>query len=112
MPVLGAVDDPKLPPASMDLALMVDVYHELAAPQVFVRRLREALKPDGRLVLIEFRKEDPRVPIREAHKMSVGEVRQELGADGYAIDKVIDVLPVAAHHRAEGEVAWRPRMIS
>ena len=91
--VQGAVDDPRLAAASIDLALMVDVYHELAAPQVFVRRLRDALKPDGRLVLIEFRKEDPRVPIQEAHKMSVEQVRQELGADGYAIDKVIDVLP-------------------
>ena len=93
VPVQGAVDDPRLAPASIDLALMVDVYHELAAPQVFVRKLRDALKPDGRLVLIEFRKEDPRVPIQEAHKMSVEQVRQELGADGYAIDKVIDVLP-------------------
>ena len=93
VPVQGAVDDPRLAPASIDLALMVDVYHELAAPQVFVRKLREALKPDGRLVLVEFRKEDPRVPIQEAHKMSVEQVRQELGADGYAIDKVIDVLP-------------------
>ncbi len=82
-----------LPPASIDLALMVDVYHELPPPQVFVRKLREALKPDGRLVLVEFRKEDPRVPILEVHKMSVEQVRQELGADGYAIDKVIDVLP-------------------
>jgi len=93
VPVLGAADDPKLPAGSVDLALMVDVYHELAAPQAFVRRLREALKPDGRLVLIEFRKEDPRVPIKEEHKMSVAEVRQELSADGYAIDRVIDVLP-------------------
>jgi ubiquinone/menaquinone biosynthesis C-methylase UbiE len=93
VPVLGAADDPKLPPGSVDLALMVDVYHELAAPQAFVRRLRDALKPDGRLVLIEFRKEDPRVPIKEEHKMSVAEVRQELSADGYAIDRVIDVLP-------------------
>ena len=93
VPVLGAADDPKLPPGSVDLALMVDVYHELAAPQAFVRRLREALKPDGRLVLIEFRKEDPRVPIKEEHKMSVAEVRQELSADGYAIDRVVDVLP-------------------
>ena len=93
VPVLGAPDDPRLPAGSLDLALMVDVYHELAAPQVFVRRLRDALKPDGRLVLIEFRKEDPRVPIQEVHKMSVDQVRQELGADGYAIDKVIDVLP-------------------
>jgi ubiquinone/menaquinone biosynthesis C-methylase UbiE len=93
VPVLGAVDDPKLPPGSLDLALMVDVYHELSAPQAFVRRLREALKPDGRLVLIEFRKEDPRVPIRPEHKMSVAEVREELSGDGYAVDKVIDVLP-------------------
>ncbi len=93
VPVLGAPDDPRLPAGAIDLALMVDVYHELAAPQVFVRRLRDALKPDGRLVLIEFRKEDPRVPIQEVHKMSVDQVRQELGAEGYAIDKVIDVLP-------------------
>jgi len=93
MPVLGAPDDPRLPAGSIDLALMVDVYHELAAPQAFVRRLRSALKPDGRLVLIEFRKEDPRVPILEVHKMSVAQVRDELGADGYAIDRVIGVLP-------------------
>jgi len=69
------------------------VYHELAAPQAFLRRLRPALKKDGRLVLLEFRKEDPRVPIKEEHKMSVAEVRQELSADGYAIDRVVDVLP-------------------
>ena len=93
VPVLGAPDDPRLPAASIDLALMVDVYHELAAPQVFVRRLREALTPAGRLVLIEFRKEDPRVPIQEVHKMSVEQVRKELDADGYVIEKVIDVLP-------------------
>ena len=93
VPVLGAIDDPKLPSGSLDLALMVDVYHELSSPQAFVRRLREALKPEGRLVLIEFRKEDPRVPIREEHKMSLAQVRDELSADGYAIDKVIDVLP-------------------
>lgn len=93
VPVLGGVDDPRLPPASIDLALMVDVYHELSAPQAFVRRLKDALKPDGRLVLIEFRKEDPAVPILEVHKMSVAQVRAELGADGYAIDRVIDVLP-------------------
>jgi ubiquinone/menaquinone biosynthesis C-methylase UbiE len=93
VPVLGAADDPRLPAGTIDVALMVDVYHELATPQVFVRRLREALKPDGRLVLIEFRKEDPRVPIQEVHKMSVAQVRQELEADGYVIDRVIDVLP-------------------
>ena len=91
--VQGRADDPVLPAATFDLILMVDVYHELSAPQVFVRRLKDALKPDGRLVLIEFRREDPRVPIREEHKMSVEQVREELGADGFRIERVIDVLP-------------------
>ena len=91
--VQGRPDDPVLPAATFDLIVMVDVYHELASPQIFVRKLREALKPGGRLVLIEFRLEDPRVPIREVHKMSVAQVRQELGADGFQIDRVIDVLP-------------------
>jgi ubiquinone/menaquinone biosynthesis C-methylase UbiE len=91
--VLGAMDDPKLPPKSIDLAIMVDVYHELQQPQIFLQRLKEALKPGGRLVLLEFRKEDPKIPILEVHKMSVAEVKQELDAEGYEIDKVIETLP-------------------
>jgi ubiquinone/menaquinone biosynthesis C-methylase UbiE len=91
--VLGGMDDPKLPPRSIDLAIMVDVYHELQQPQIFLQRLRETFKPNGRLVLLEFRKEDPKVPILEVHKMSVAEVKQELEAEGFVIDKVIDVLP-------------------
>lgn len=91
--VLGGVDDPKLPPRSLDLAIMVDVYHELQAPQVFLQRLRECFKPDGRLVLLEFRKEDPQIPILEVHKMSVAEVKQELEAEGFVLSKVIDTLP-------------------
>jgi ubiquinone/menaquinone biosynthesis C-methylase UbiE len=61
-PVLGAMDDPSLPPQSIDLAIMVDVYHELQQPQVFLQRLKSAFKPGGRLVLLEFRKEDPKIP--------------------------------------------------
>lgn len=91
--VLGGMDDPKLPPASIDLAIMVDVYHELQQPQLFVQRLKEAFKPGGRLVLLEFRKEDPTVPILEVHKMSVAEVKAELEAEGFTLDRVIDVLP-------------------
>jgi ubiquinone/menaquinone biosynthesis C-methylase UbiE len=91
--ILGAMDDPRLPPNSIDLAIMVDVYHELQQPQVFLQRLKPVFKPGGRLVLLEFRKEDPRVPILEVHKMSVDEVRAELEAEGYAIERVIDVLP-------------------
>jgi len=91
--VLGGMDDPKLPPASIDLAIMVDVYHELQQPQIFLQRLKETFKPNGRLVLLEFRKEDPKVPILEVHKMSVAEVKQEMEAEGFVLDKVIDVLP-------------------
>lgn len=91
--VQSGSDDPRLPDATFDRILLVDVYHELAQPQAYVRKLKAALKPDGRLVLIEFRLEDPTVPILEVHKMSVAQVRQELAADGFEIERVIDVLP-------------------
>lgn len=91
--LLGSPTESKLPDAAIDLALMVDVYHELAQPQAFLRSLKRALKPDGRLVLVEFRKESGWVPIREEHKMSVREVRLELEAEGFTFDRVIDVLP-------------------
>jgi len=87
------MDDPRLPPNSIDLAIMVDVYHELQEPQIFLQRLKETFKPGGRLVLLEFRKEDPKVPILEVHKMSVAEVKQETEAEGFVLDQVIEVLP-------------------
>ena len=91
--VHGAVDDPKLPAASLDLVLLVDVYHEFSAPQAMLRGLRAALKPGGRLVLLEYRKEDPDVPIRLEHKMSVAEARAELQAEGLVLSKVDGRLP-------------------
>jgi SAM-dependent methyltransferase len=91
--VQGAEDDPMLPEACCDLILMVDVYHEFARPQEMLRKLRGALKPEGRLVLLEFRKEDPGVPIREEHKMSVAEARLELEHEGYTFEKVLNDLP-------------------
>lgn len=93
VPLLGAPDDPKLPADTLDLALMVDVYHELSSPQEFVRRLRPALKRSGRLVLLEYRKEDARVPIRPEHKMSVAEVRAELEPEGFRLSSVLNDLP-------------------
>jgi precorrin-6B methylase 2 len=89
----GTLDDPKLPPASVDLALMVDVYHELSQPQAILRHLRESLKPGGRLVLLEYRKEDPTVPIKLEHKMSVAEAKMELEAEGFTLSKVDETLP-------------------
>jgi SAM-dependent methyltransferase len=89
----GTFDDPKLPPASVDLALMVDVYHELSQPQAILRRLRESLKPGGRLVLLEYRKEDPTVPIKPEHKMSVADAKMEVEAEGFTLSKVDEALP-------------------
>ena len=91
--VQGGVDDPKLPAASIDLILLVDVYHEFSQPQIMLRRMREALKPGGRLVLLEYRKEDPSVPIRPEHKMSVAEAKLEVEAEGYTLSRVDSALP-------------------
>ena len=93
MPILGATDDPKLEPASIDLALMVDVYHELSQPQAMLRHIHDALKPGGRLVLLEYRKEDPSIPIRPEHKMTVAEAKLEIEAEGYAFSRIDESLP-------------------
>jgi SAM-dependent methyltransferase len=92
-PVLGLVDDPKLPEGAIDLELLVDVYHEFSEPQEMLRGLRKALKPGGRLVLLEYRKEDPRIPILELHKMTVDEAEQEVEAEGFELTSVDERLP-------------------
>jgi SAM-dependent methyltransferase len=89
----GTLDDPRLPPASVDLVLMVDVYHELSQPQAILRHVRESLKPGGRLVLLEYRKEDPTVPIKPEHKMSVAEAKMEVEAEGFTLSRVDEALP-------------------
>lgn len=91
--VLGGEADPKLPPNTLDLILLVDVYHEFSQPQRMLRKMREELKPDGRLVLLEYRKEDPSIPIRAEHKMSVQEVKLEVEAEGFHLDQVLETLP-------------------
>jgi ubiquinone/menaquinone biosynthesis C-methylase UbiE len=91
--VLGTGSDPKLPLGELDLIILVDVYHELSQPQKMLQKMRDALKPDGRLVLLEYRKEDPSIPIRPEHKMSVQEVKIETEAEGFHLDKVLETLP-------------------
>jgi SAM-dependent methyltransferase len=91
--VQGEVDNPQLPAATLDLELLVDVYHEFSAPQTMLKQLREALKPTGRLVLLEYRKEDPSIPIRPEHKMSVAEAKLELEAEGFSLSQVNESLP-------------------
>jgi ubiquinone/menaquinone biosynthesis C-methylase UbiE len=92
-PVLGAADDPRLPAASLDLVLMVDVYHELSSPQTTLGHLKNALKPGGRLVLLEYRAEDPDVPILPEHKMTKAMVKLEIEHEGFKQQRVYDDLP-------------------
>ena len=91
--VLGTFDDPKLPANTIDLILMVDVYHEFSEPQKMLQRMHDSLKADGRLVLLEYRKEDPSIPIRPDHKMSVAEAKMEVEAEGFTLTSVDERLP-------------------
>ena len=99
--VPGAIDNPRLPASSIDLVLMVDVYHELSEPQKMLQAIRASLKPGGRLVLLEYRKEDPSVPIRPEHKMSVAEARMELEAEGFSLARTDDGV-----RRTLGKARW------
>lgn len=91
--ILGSESDPRLPKSALDLILLVDVYHEFSQPQRMLQKMLEALKSDGRLVLLEYRKEDPHIPIRSEHKMSIEEARTELEAEGFRLEKVLPDLP-------------------
>lgn len=91
--VAGGEADPKLPANALDLIILVDVYHEFSQPQKMLRAMRESLKEDGRLVLLEYRKEDPSVPIRPEHKMTVQEAKTEVEAEGFRLDEVLKTLP-------------------
>ncbi len=93
IPILGAVNDPRLPKDALDLVMLVDVYHEFSKPVEMIDRIRDSLKPGGRLILLEYRAEDPAVPIRPEHKMSVKTVRQELEPQGLKFQKSIEKLP-------------------
>jgi ubiquinone/menaquinone biosynthesis C-methylase UbiE len=91
--VHGLYWDPLLPPASQDLILLVDVYHEFSHPEHMLKAMQKALKPDGRLVLVEFRTEDPNVPIKPEHKMSKEQMARELLPMGFEVDREFDGLP-------------------
>lgn len=83
--VLGTEKNPKLPAASLDLLLMVDVYHEFAFPYEMMVEIAKAMKPGGRVVLVEYRREDPQVPIKLVHKMSQVQVKKELGLPDFGL---------------------------
>jgi SAM-dependent methyltransferase len=92
-PVLGTITDPKLPAGEVDLVLMVDVYHEFSHPVEMLRAIRRSLKPDGRVVFVEYRGEDPAVPIKLVHKMTEAQVRLEAESVGLVWLETLDFLP-------------------
>jgi precorrin-6B methylase 2 len=92
-PLLGAESDVKLPPASVDLAIMVDVYHELAFPFEVMASITRALKPGGQLVFVEYRAEDPKVPIKALHKMSEAQIKREAAVHALVWERTVATLP-------------------
>jgi len=93
IPVQGTATDPRLPAATVDLALMVDVYHEFDLPYEMIQAICLALKPGGRLVLVEYRGEDPRVPIKPLHKMTEVQVKKEMSVLPLVWVQTIERLP-------------------
>jgi predicted methyltransferase len=91
--VQGSEVDANLPESGIDLALLVDVYHELWHPREMLRSIRRSLMPGGQLVLVEYRREDPGIPIAPTHRMSVADARTEIEAEGFACDRIIEDLP-------------------
>jgi ubiquinone/menaquinone biosynthesis C-methylase UbiE len=92
--IKGTESNPNLEDQSLDLAIMVDVYHELAYPKEMLQALHKALKPGGQLLLLEYRAEDPSIPIKELHKLSVAQAKKELGANGFVLAEKKDFLPI------------------
>lgn len=93
VPVLSTIVDPKLPENQVDLLLMVDVYHEFSHPQQMLAGIRQSLKPDGLVALLEYREEDRSVPIKPLHKMSKRQILKEYRANGFELVKQYDGLP-------------------
>src|SRR5260221_11420561 len=92
-PVLGTPVDPNLPEGKIDLILCVDVYHEFSNPEEMLALMRKSLKPGGRIALVEFRAEAPKVPIKPLHKMTKEQILKEWPANGYKLVEQFDKLP-------------------
>ena len=90
---LSSVDDIKLPKNSIDMAIMVDVYHELAYPYEVMSSIMQALKPRGRIVFVEYKAEDARVPIKPLHKMSEAQIKREAGVFSLEWERTVSTLP-------------------
>jgi len=92
-PILGSFHNPHLPRNTIDVILMVDVYHEFSHPEHMLRAMRNSLKADGKIILLEYREEDPKVPIKPLHKMSKKQIMVEYKANGFKLAKEFEKLP-------------------
>lgn len=92
-PIRGEVHDPHLPERKVDLVLLVDVYHEFSHPERMLQAIRKSLAPDGVIALLEYRAEDPTVPIKPLHKMSKAQILKEYEANGFRLVRQYDGLP-------------------
>ena len=90
---ISAVNDVNLPASSVDLAVMVDVYHELSHPYEVMASILKALKPGGRIVFVEYKAEDPRVPIKPLHKMSEAQIKREASVFPLVWERTVNTLP-------------------
>jgi ubiquinone/menaquinone biosynthesis C-methylase UbiE len=106
--VLGTLVDPKLKDNSVDLVLLVDVYHEFSHPEQMLSAIRRSLKPKGRVALVEFRAEDPEVPIKPLHKMSKAQILKEFPPNGFTLAEEFDKLPWQHLMFFERDENWRP----
>jgi ubiquinone/menaquinone biosynthesis C-methylase UbiE len=92
--VLGGERDPRLPEVAVDLVLIANAYHEFSEPEAILAVVRRRLKRDGRLVVLEYAKENSHVPVSDLHKMSIDEIRSEIEPVGFQLDRVLDILPM------------------
>ena len=112
VPILSSVADPKIPKETVDLLLLVDVYHEFSHPQQMLAGIRQGLKPNGLIALLEYREEDRTVPIKPEHKMSKKQILKEYAANGFRLAKQYDGLPWQHLMFFEKDPTWQPSATS
>lgn len=111
-PVLSTIVDPKLPDQEVDLILLADVYHEFSHPEQMLAGLRKSLSGQGVIALLEFREEDPRVPIKPLHKMSKRQIYKEYKANGFRVARQYDGLPWQHLIFLERDPTWQGKTTS
>ena len=108
VPIIGSYIDPYLPDGKVDLCVCIDVYHEFSHPEQMLAAIRKSLSPKGQLVLVEFRTEDPTVPIKKLHKMSKKQILKEMAPNGFKLVKQFDKLPRQHVMWFERDDDWQP----